>query len=262
VPSRKIGEKRILSITQDKKGKHHVTLDGGKLILSDDAFTEQPLYVGKTLTSLEYRELLSFLSIEKLMDYGLSLSAKGCYSTHQVKEKLRTKCDEEDSVRQVIFKLKKEGFLDDVAFAKQYQEEKENQLYGKDRILRSLRYEKGVSDEFLASLRFLRERVNAERALQLLKKKWPRLPLRAKRIKAVAALTRRGFDASLSEAVVSSITETPALVKKDLRILSEKTIKKYERKYNDYDLRAKCFAFLLSKGYRSEDIASVLEDLL
>ena len=262
MPSRKIGEKRILSITQDKKGRHHVTFDGGKLVLSDDAFTEEPLYVGKVLTPLEYRNLLSFLSVEKLMDHGLSLAAKGCYSTHQVREKLRMKCDGEDPVRRVIFQLKKEGFLDDAAFAKQYQEEKENQLYGKDRILQSLRYEKGVSEEILSSLSFVHERANAEKALRGLEKKWSRLPLKAKQAKAAAALTRRGFSPSLSGSVASSIQEDPSLVKKELRILSEKAIQKYERKYNGYDLRAKCFAFLLSKGYRSEDIASVLEELL
>jgi hypothetical protein len=77
VPSKRIGNQKILSITTDKKGKHLVSFaSGDKLRLDDDAFTEIPLYEGKEVTPLEYRQLSSFLKNEGLASYALFLGFK------------------------------------------------------------------------------------------------------------------------------------------------------------------------------------------
>jgi regulatory protein len=262
VPSKKIGNRAILSISLNKKGKHVVTFGDGKLVLSDAAFTEIPLYVGKDLTSLEYHELANFAKIESLLAYGLSLASKGCYSSHEIRERLLKKCQREDPARQVMFRLRQEGFLDDSEFARQFQSEKENQLYGQERILQALRFEKGVKEEIVSSLHFTHEEEHATKAAREMERKYSRFPLAAKKKKAIEALRRRGFAPSVAFRAVEDFQEDRTQSLKTLRNLAEKAVKRYGKKYNGYDLRGKAFAYLLSKGFESDDVSRVLEDLL
>jgi regulatory protein len=263
VPSKRIGNKKILSIAVDKKGLHLVSFtDGSKLRLDDDAFTEIPLYEGKEVTELEYRQLTSFLKNEGLASYALSLALKGCYSRHDVRLKLEAKSQDADQIRQALYKVQQEGFLDDEAFAKQYVEEKENQLYGEERILSDLRFKHGINETIISRLHFDKEEENAKKAALQLEKRYARLPLRAKQQKGSEALRRRGYRESIASWAVSSYQEDKESSVKALADLSEKLIARYEKKYNGYELRAKCFAALLAKGYRSEDIARILEEKL
>jgi regulatory protein len=263
VPSKRIGNKKILSISTDKKGLHLVSFtDGSKLKLDDDAFTEIPLYEGKDVTPLEYRQLTSFLKNEGLASYALSLALKGCYSRHDVRLKLEAKSQDQDQIRQALFKVQQEGFLDDEAFAKQYVEEKENQLYGQERILSDLRFKHGINETIVSHLSFAHEEENAKKAALQLEKRYARLPLKAKQQKGEEALRRRGYSEHAALLAVSLYKEDKDSSNKALSELSEKLIARYQKKYNGYELRAKCFAALLAKGYRSEDIARILEEKL
>lgn len=261
-PSRKTGKRLITSITENKKHQMVVCFGYESLTLSADAFTEHPLYVGKEVSPLEYREILAFVKNESLLDYGMALAAKGCYSSHEIREKLRKKATDEEKIREIMFNLRQEGFLDDESYAKEYKEEKEHALYGRERILQELRFSKGINPEILAKLTFNDEEENAKKAALLLAKKYSRLPLAAQKRKGIEALTRRGFSLPVASQAVELYHENKTESGKSLRLLCEKTVKKYQSKYNGYELRAKCFAYLLSKGYRSEEIASVLEEYL
>lgn len=263
MPSKRIGNQKILSITTDKKGKHLVSFaSGDKLRLDDDAFTEIPLYEGKEVTPLEYRQLSSFLKNEGLASYALSLAVKGCYSRHDVRLKLEKKSQDVDQIRQALYKVQQEGFLDDEAFAKQYVEEKDAQLYGEERILSDLRFSHGVNETIVAGLSFPRELEKAKQAASMMERRYPSLPLTAKKRKAVEALRRRGFAENVALQAVSSYKEDKEKSNLALKQSCEKLLCRYQKKYNGYEARAKCFAALLAKGYRSEDIAKILEEKL
>lgn len=262
MPSKRTGRK-IVAILENKKGQQVLHFsDGSRLALSADAFTEIPLYVGKEVTPLEYRTLASFLKNESLWSYALSLGSKGCYSRHDIKAKLVKKSDDAEKIRQVLDRLGQEGLLDDESFAKQYAEEKGNLLYGKERISQELRFTHGVNETIVASLPFPHEEEHAKLAAQQLEKRLARLPLSAKKAKAVAALTRRGFSEGIARMAVEDYQEDKAKSKQTLEKLTESVVERYQRKYNGYELRAKCFAYLLSKGYRSEEIEPLLEEKL
>ena len=78
----------------------------------------------------------------------------------------------------------------------------------------------------------------------------------------MANLIRRGYSQAIAQKAVLCYEEDTLQSKKSLTLLAENALKRYEKKYNGYDLRSKCFAYLLKKGYRSEDIAQALEELL
>lgn len=261
MPSKRIGRK-IEAIVPTKKGHYLVLIGGTKLLLSEDAFTENPLYVGKVLSEAEYKELLGFLKREKGMDYAMRLVGQKAYSTKEIRDKLRLKEVDEEEIRQIIFYLKKNGFLDDRQYAEDYAESKGNLLYGKERIIETLRYEKGIKDEDLASLKFTEEKAHAAAFLKTLERKTAKMPLRSKREKISAILSRRGFDQETIKEALSSLREDKKAVSHSLEDEANKAIKRYQRKYNGYELKQKCFAYLYGKGYPSNEISELLEDKL
>jgi regulatory protein len=262
-PSKRTGNNhKITAIKENKKGQMVVSFGAVKMILSPNAFTEMPLYVGKELTSAEYRSLVLFLRSESLRKYVLSLVNKGSYSAHDIREKLRKKTSEEDTIRRLIFSLKQQGLIDDEGFARDFQAEKEGQLYGCNRIIQDLKFKHGIRDEIVDSLSFKHEEEHAEKLAGLWEKKYARLPLKSKKEKAALSLVRRGYDEVVAREAVSGYKQAKGVGDARLKLLCEKTLKKYGVKYNGYQLRSKVFAYLMSKGYSSEEVERVLEDCL
>jgi regulatory protein len=263
VPSKKTGDaKLVLSVSQGRRGKYIVSLPDEKLRLSSSALTEFYIYKGKEITPREYREIMNYLKTEQLLNYGMRLASTGAYSTHCIREKLRLHSEDEEEVRKVIFSLKKNGLLDDEEYAKEYAEELSARLYGKKRILETLRFDKGISGEILLKVSFDKEEEHAARFLTLSNRKYASLPLNAKKTKLGLALRRRGYDEPTIAVVLHALRAEPSAEAKSLRLLCEKTVKRYANKYNKYELRGKCFAYLLSKGYRSEDVSQCLEETM
>ena len=129
-PSKRTG-KTITKISfSPKKKKVVVSFGADKVEISQDIYSDYYLYVGKELTSKEYQELIFKSKQDSLYQYGLSLAIKGCYSTFEIIMKLKAKQKEEQSVANIIARLKKAGLLDDKELAREYKEEKENLLYG------------------------------------------------------------------------------------------------------------------------------------
>ena len=49
----------------------------------------------------------------------------------------------------------------------------------------------------------------------------------------------------------------------ELELLSKeytKALKKYEKKYDDYELRNHIYAYLLNKGFKTDDIKEIMEE--
>jgi regulatory protein len=260
--SRKTGNYVITAIAPNKKGQMVVSFGTRKLLLSPNAFTEMPLYVGKELSGSEFHSLALFNKNEALRNYALSLASKGAYSVHDVRAKLRLKSQDEAAIRSILISLKEQGLLDDQGFAKEYKEEKEKQLYGKERILSELKFKHGIRDEIVNKLVFKDEAAHAEKAAEILEKKFQRYPLAKKKEKGALALIRRGYDPLIAHRAVSHYHDDASLHGKTLKTLCEKTLKRYGAKYNGYQLRSKVFAYLMSKGYSSDEVERVLEETL
>ena len=262
-PSKRIGKSRqITAIKENKKGQMVVSFDSVKLTLSPNAFTEAPLYVGRELSEEQYRSLLLFLKNETLWKYALSLLNRGSYSFHDLREKMKKKSPDETTIRRLLSQLKQQGLVNDAEFAADYQEAKENQLYGRNRIIQDLKFKHGIRDEVVDALRFLCEEEHAEKLALSWEKKYARLPLKSQKEKAALALLRRGYDEAVARQAVRLYHQDNEANGKQLKILCEKTLKKYGAKYNGYRLKSKTFAYLLSKGYAPEDIERVLEECL
>ncbi|MBP5280472.1 MAG: RecX family transcriptional regulator, partial [Erysipelotrichaceae bacterium] len=73
-------------------------------------------------------------------------------------------------------------------------------------------------------------------------------------------LTGNGFSYENARKAVDSLDISN---ENELELLSKeyfKALKKYEKKYEDYDLRNHIYAYLLNKGFKSDDIRQVMEE--
>ena len=261
-PSKRTG-KTITKISfSPKKKKVVVSFDVDKVEISQDIYSDYYLYVGKELTSKEYQELLYRIKQDSLYQYGLSLAIKGCYSTFEVIMKLKAKQKEEQSVASVITRLKKAGLLDDKELAKEYKEEKENLLYGEERIKDELLHKKVISPEIVNKLRFAHELEHAKIAASQIEKKYDKYPYKSKIAKAVEALQRRGFSYDVSSKAVLGYKKSSKNESKNLKITGETLLKGYKRKYEGRDLREHMFVALARRGYEIESINQYLEEVL
>ncbi len=260
-PFKRTGE-RITAIKPLRNGKVAVSFGAKKLLLSPNVYSECPLYVGKEVSPLEMRGLVSLMRSESLYAYGLALASKGCYSSHEVKAKLLLHAKEGQDPKEILFRLKQAGFLNDEDYATQYLEEKERLLYGRERILSELRYKKGIKEEILAKLVYKDEGAAAKQAVAMMERKYARLPLKAKKAKILNALTRRGYPLSEALAATAALKGDETVEKESLKLLGEKTIARYGRKYKGYDLKAHCYAYLVAKGYDAGAVGAFLEENL
>jgi regulatory protein len=261
-PLKRTGKYKITAITPNKKGQMMVSFGREKLLLSPNAFTEMPLFVGKELTPNQHRSLVLFTKNEALLNYALTLASKGSYSVHDVREKLRLKSQDEDTIRQLLKTLKEQGMLNDVDFAEEFKEEKEAQLYGKERIVQDLKFKHGIRDEIVDKLSFKNEKEHAEKAGEFLARKYARLPLKSKKEKAALSLIRRGYAPGVAKEAVAHFSGDKIKENKSLNLLCEKTLKRYASKYNGYQLKSKAFAYLVGKGYSVDEVNRVLEEKL
>lgn len=262
-PSKKTGKYRIVAITPSKKGGMLLKFPSGQLHLSVDSFTETPLYVGKELSVVEYKNLRHLAANEKLYAYALALAAKGFYSGSDVRKKLLAKGADMPQARELVFRLRQAGFLNDEEFAAAYLEAKMNAGMGGSKIYDELRFTHGVNEAILAKLDF--HQGEKERALLFVKSKQNLCKNRSDEEASrhlYEALIRRGYEPGVARAAANSLPKDEEREIAALRKVCEMTVKRYQRKYNGYELKAKCFAYLLSKGFRSGDIERILEEYL
>ncbi|MCH3909125.1 MAG: RecX family transcriptional regulator [Bacilli bacterium] len=262
MPSKRTG-RLISSIKTDKKGRHVIVFSSTeKMVLDDDAYTEVPLYVGKELSEDDYLHLKGLINESALYSYGLSLAVKGCYSEKDVMDKLFTKRPHDRSVYDIIKRLKGAGLLDDKEFADNYLESMDAQNYGKKRIEDDLLNKHRVDPDIVSKLKFDHEPTKAKKAAEMIERRYPSLTLKMKKRKGIDALSRRGFSYEVASLAVSSYKEDREKSQKELEKVASILIKRYSRKYNGYELKNKCFLYLASKGYKSEDIERILEEYL
>jgi regulatory protein len=74
------------------------------------------------------------------MNYALRLLGGRAYSMGELREKMRPRAEQAESIDAVIAKLKESGYVDDKKFAENYAAARlENEGFGKMRVLRELR---------------------------------------------------------------------------------------------------------------------------
>ena len=248
----------IIKSIERKKGLFLVKTEDWSASLSLSFFSEELLYVGKELSHNDKIRLSHYAALSEPLDYAHRLLAKKMYSAHQMREKIQVKYPECEDINEIIFRLKKEGLLDDRLYAEAYKESKEAQLFGREKILNELRFVKGVNPEILSELEFAPEDGQLEKLFPLLDRKYMDLPYRKKVAKIQKILIDRGYSSAKAAEYASKSNVDEKMLDKRFQADLEKAKRLYGRKYEGYELSQRIIRSLLSKGYTMNKIMEAL----
>ena len=133
--------------------------------------------------------------------------------------------------------------------------------FGESKIVKHLK-DKGIPEALIkkASFPVSLEKKKAKALLEKLDKKYDRYAYSSKKKHVYQALISQGYNIEVAKEVSELVKrgtdkQEIALLKKDY----EKALKRYERKYEGYQLKQKLYAYLVSKGYGYKDIKKVLD---
>ena len=244
------------------KNKVKLQLEDSSVIEMDkNVYSNFYLYVGKDLSKKEIKAIETFNDTSTYMNYALKLRQKSLYSEYHMREKLYDKGANKEQVDFVIKKLKENGLIDDKVFIEEYIEYYNSLNYGKNKIISKLK-EKGIFEDKLEKVNFpiSIERKKANNQLPKLEKRYEKYNETQKKQHIYQALLSLGFDVEIAKEVSDKVrTSSPREENKKLERDFEKALAKYKRKYQKRELKSKLIGHLASKGYKINDIMSLME---
>ena len=262
MPSVSTGSRKIKSV---KTYKDHVTIaffKGENIKISKEAFISSYLYEGKTISAKEISKLLEITAMSELLAYALKIVSKKRFSEKAMLDKLLKKENNFCAAKNVINKLKENGLLDDKAYMEDLIAWDHQRNFGKNKIINHLK-DKGVPDSLISKANFPSslERKKASNLVPKLEKKYQKYAYENKKRHVYQALVRQGFD--LATAKEASDEVKKSFDKKEKEILEkdyQKIKNRYMKKYHGYELKQKIYGALVNKGYKYQEIKTVLED--
>ena len=262
MPSVSTGKLVIKSI---KIYQDHVTLSFIKherVQISKEAYLSTYLYQGKELSKKELAKLEEITALSTFLNYALSLISKRHYSEKKMVEKLKAKENNPVAIKAVISKLKANDLLNDQEYMEDLINWDNERLFGKNKIIKHLK-DQGIKEEVIAKARFApsNELKKAKGLIPKLERKYSRYGFENKKQHIYQALLAQGYDYEIAKSALSNVKEDKPKVEKEKLLNDYKKIKKrYENKYEGYQLKQKIYSALASKGYKHTMIKEVLEE--
>lgn len=188
----------VITSIRKERGRYRVTVSETEdILVPASLMRERPLQEGQPIDVTEYDNWLMLRQYRHALDRAVEYLAARARSRREVEEKLLRVGYRPATVEMVIYKLEREGILDDADFARQWVESRSHSKLGRSRIARELRRKGVSSDEAEAALETIDEDEQLEGAIALAEKAAARVKPGEDRRKAAARiqamLARRGY---------------------------------------------------------------------
>lgn len=135
----------LITCIKKERGRYHVTInDTESVIVPVSLMRERPLKEGQPLDLQEYDQWLLLRQYRFALDRAVGYLAVRARSKHEIEQKLLQAGYRPATVEMVLYKLEREGILNDEEFARQWVESRVHHKLGKTRIAQELR-RKGIS---------------------------------------------------------------------------------------------------------------------
>lgn len=135
----------MITAIKKERGHFRLTLDSGQTVtVSAELFRERPFSEGDLIHLEEYDEWLLPRQYRAALDRAVALLAQRAHSRGEIEQKLLHAHYRPATVEMVLYKLQREGLLDDADFARQWAASRVSHRLGNRRIAQELR-RKGVS---------------------------------------------------------------------------------------------------------------------
>jgi len=199
---------RITHIKPQKdKSRFNIYLDG-KFAFGLDALVivGENLKTGQEISLEEAQALIAANELQKYMDRVFNFLSYRPRSKKEIIDYLARKKVGGETEKVILQKLTRLNYIDDLAFAKWWLEQRQTFRPEGKRLLKLELKRKGISDEIIAEVLSTGPELDSEQlARQVLKKKLARfqkLPYKEAFNKALSLLLRRGFDYETVKGVI------------------------------------------------------------
>ena len=202
----------ITAITKERGRLRIVVNEDSEVLVPVSLFRERPLSVGDAIDMEEYDQWLLLRQYRHALDRAVAFLAGRARSRREMEERLLRSGYRPCTVEIVLFKLEKEGLLDDADFARQWVSARSARRMGRGRIAQELR-RKGVSaQEAEEALESLSEEEQLEGAMLLVEKALLRASSgeepRKTAARITAMLARRGYGYDVAREAISRLMES------------------------------------------------------
>ncbi|MBQ2954818.1 MAG: regulatory protein RecX [Clostridia bacterium] len=188
----------VITAIRRERGRYRVTVSEQEdVLVSASLMRERPLQEGQPIDLEEYDNWLMVRQYRHALDRAVGYLAARARSRHEVEAKLLQAGYRPCTVEMALYKLEREGLLNDADFAQQWVEARAGRKLGRSRIARELRH-KGVSaEEAEAALEQIDDEEQLAGAIALAEKTASRMKPGEDRRRAAARiqamLARRGY---------------------------------------------------------------------
>ncbi len=202
----------IQTIEENRRGVLVIMESGEKLWFSREALCQRPtLQPGQELDMEQTRSWLLPRQYPEALNTAVAMLAQRARASGEIKKKLAQKPYMDDTVDMVLYKLEKEGLLDDQTFAREWAASRSRCQMGKARILQELK-QKGIDRETAqAALEELdqeeKDEAAAALAYRLAKRHIGESDSRKVMQKMLMAMARRGYGYEESRAAIQRALE-------------------------------------------------------
>ena len=194
---------RVSKVEQVRGRRVRIILDDDTAyLLLRSAYQERQLLEGDLVDPAVFSQWVLTRQYRSALDKAVSMLAVRACSKGEISQKLRRIGYAQETIEMVLYKLEKEGFLDDSAFAAQWTSYRADQKYGPRRIAQELRFKGVGTEETESAISEISEDQQLDSAVLLARKALRRCDAdedaRKKRQKITGAIVRRGFSWDLA----------------------------------------------------------------
>lgn len=245
----------VQNIKKLSKGKYKVTIDNKDLILYEDVLIKYKVLSKKTIDNQMLKDIEKDNEFIEIYETSLRYLDIKMRLEKELRKYLKDKFDLKN-IDKVIVKLKKEGYIDDLKYAKSYINDKINLSNdGPYKIKRDL-INKGIDEDLInidIDYNLLKDKLN--KIMPKYIKTNSKNSLNIIKNKVMNHFSILGYDKELIEDVFNSLN-----IKGDSNKIKtdyDKLKNKYSKKYSDYKLESTIKQKLYQKGYSIDEINKI-----
>lgn len=250
----KIGTKKVYIVLENKE----------RIEVSYQVFKSLNLKEGQMFKQSDKTHINELKLGEKLFSYALKLASTSCLSKNELKKRLIKKHANVKQIEDIISNLLQEGLLNEEEYIDEYLEHYHNRFYGINRIKKLLR-EKGYDLEVIKNIAYDEqlEQELANALIKILEKKYHNSNYSSLKEKCYKKLIYNGFEFEVANNALNLLDDKSHVSELNcLKIDLEKAKRKYINKCSSKDLYNNVIKYLLSKGYRFNDIEMIKGEIL
>ncbi|MCP8617960.1 recombination regulator RecX [Salirhabdus salicampi] len=265
---------KITKITTQKKNKqrYNIYIDEGNgeqygFSVSEDLLIKHMLRKGMELDQATVQALQKEDDVNKYYSATINFLSYRMRSEKEIRSYLVKKEAEPPQIDQVVEKLKTEGYLDDLEFARAYVKTRINTSSKGPQIIKKELFDKGVNKQNIEeALHLYNHSLQFDKALKVAEKKVSSNGQKSQKQLLLSLqnfLMQKGFNGEVIQSVLEEIKEHHMSNDMDIQAIQrqgDKLVMKYERKFSGFQLKQKVKEGLYRKGFSMELIDQYLQN--